>query len=151
MLIVSSPGPSPNNLEPHSRQKPRRAPASLRGLLIQRRPRCSDSWRSLLSAAAVADTCPCHRRHSPQWQISTSWRGPATSYLTAPQRQPPVAMREGSSGERDHDVLDLGVVLERVHAEVFAVAGLFEAAVGHLGGEWDVVVDPYAPEPQRVG
>src|SRR5680860_1526175 len=53
--------------------------------------------------------------------------------------------------EVDHHVLDLGVVLERVHREVLAVAGLLVAAVGHLGDERDVVVDPDAAEAQRVG
>src|SRR5437588_12027514 len=41
------------------------------------------------------------------------------------------------SGEGHHHVLDLGVVLERVHAQVFAVPGLLEPAVGHLGGQRD--------------
>ena len=66
MLIVSSPGASQNRLEPHSPQKPRRAPASLRGLWIQRRPPDSSGPRSSLRAAVVADTWPCHRRHSSQ-------------------------------------------------------------------------------------
>src|SRR5215475_7150763 len=45
-----------------------------------------------------------------------------------------------------HHVLDLEVVLERVRAEVLAVAGLLEAAVRHLRDERDVVVDPDRPE-----
>src|SRR3954471_21888161 len=56
----------------------------------------------------------------------------------------------GALGERRHHVLDHGVVLDRVHREVLAVAGLLEAAVRHLRGERDVVVDPHGPEPQRV-
>ena len=48
-------------------------------------------------------------------------------------------------------MLDDRVVLERVHAQVLAVAGLLEAAVGHLGDERDVVVDPHAAEAQRLG
>src|SRR5829696_4833935 len=55
------------------------------------------------------------------------------------------------SPETGHDVLDDGVVLERVHGEVLAVAGLLEAAVRHLGGERDVVVDPHTAETQRLG
>src|SRR4051812_25901447 len=47
-----------------------------------------------------------------------------------------------------HDVLDHGVVLEGVHREVLAVAGLLEAAVRHLGDQRDVVVDPHAAEAQ---
>src|SRR5947208_14970705 len=45
-----------------------------------------------------------------------------------------------------HDVLDLRVVLERVHREVLAVAGLLVAAVRHLRDQRDVVVDPHGPE-----
>src|SRR5215468_3787125 len=37
------------------------------------------------------------------------------------------------SVERGHDVLDAGVVLEPVHGQVLAVAGVLEAAVRHLG------------------
>src|SRR4028119_652584 len=47
-----------------------------------------------------------------------------------------------------HDVLDAGVVLEAVHGEVLAVAGVLEPAVGHLGDDGDVRVDPDAPEVQ---
>src|SRR5436309_2988514 len=50
-----------------------------------------------------------------------------------------------------HHVLDDGVVLERVDAEILAIAGLLEAAMGHLGDERDVVVDPHAAEAQRFG
>src|SRR5215203_3556478 len=50
--------------------------------------------------------------------------------------------RARSGPQADHHVLDLGVVLQGVHREVLAVAGLLVAAVGHLGGEGDVVVDP---------
>src|SRR4051794_27681579 len=39
----------------------------------------------------------------------------------------------GGSADVGHDVLDLGVVLQSVHREVLPVAGLLEAAVGHLG------------------
>src|SRR3546814_16559579 len=35
----------------------------------------------------------------------------------------------------DHDVLDLGVLLKRVHRHVLAVARLLEPAVGHLRRE----------------
>src|SRR5215218_7083110 len=47
-----------------------------------------------------------------------------------------------------HDVLYAGVVFEAVHGEVLAVARVLEAAVGHLGDEGDVRVDPDAPEVQ---
>jgi hypothetical protein len=43
-----------------------------------------------------------------------------------------------------HDALDAGVVLEPVQAQVPAVAGVLEAAVGHLGDQGDVGVDPDA-------
>src|ERR671937_1332671 len=45
-----------------------------------------------------------------------------------------------------HHVLDLRVVLERVRAQVLAVAGLLVAAVRHLRDQRDVVVDPDRPE-----
>src|SRR5271163_3725417 len=48
-----------------------------------------------------------------------------------------------------HHVLHDRVVLQRVHAQVLAVAGLLEAAMGHLRDERDVVVDPHAPEAKR--
>jgi hypothetical protein len=48
-------------------------------------------------------------------------------------------------------VLDAGVVLEPVQAQVLAVAGVLEAAVGHLGDQGDVGVDPDAAEVQGAG
>src|ERR687893_283376 len=45
-----------------------------------------------------------------------------------------------------HHVLDARVVLEPVHRQVLAVAGVLEAAVRHLGDERDVRVDPHAAE-----
>src|SRR6266487_6277492 len=56
--------------------------------------------------------------------------------------------RAVASAETDHHVLDLGVVLERVYRQVLAVAGLLVAAVRHLRGERDVVVDPDRAELQ---
>ena len=50
--------------------------------------------------------------------------------------------------QRTHDVLDAGVVLDAVHGEVLAVAGLLEASVRHFGGEEDVGVDPDGAEVQ---
>src|SRR3984885_358991 len=50
-----------------------------------------------------------------------------------------------------HDVLDAGVVLEAVHGQVLAVAGVLEAAVRHLGDDRDVGVDPYRAEVQPLG
>src|SRR5215210_6281180 len=56
----------------------------------------------------------------------------------------------GFLAEVRHDVLYAGVVLEAVHGEVLAVAGVLEAAVGHLGDEGYVSVDPDAPEVQTT-
>src|SRR3954451_6007888 len=53
--------------------------------------------------------------------------------------------------EVQHHMLDPRVVLEPVHRQVLAVAGFLEAAVGHLGDDRDVVVDPDAAEVERVG
>src|SRR5215204_2097847 len=47
-----------------------------------------------------------------------------------------------------HHVLDAGVVLQAVHRQVLAVAGVLEAAVRHLRHERDVRVDPDAPKVQ---
>src|SRR3954447_12525834 len=44
--------------------------------------------------------------------------------------------------EEGHHVLDPRVVLEAVHREVLAVTAVLEPAVGHLGDERDVRVDP---------
>ena len=54
------------------------------------------------------------------------------------------------SAQIHHHVLDLRVVLQRVGREVLAVAGLLVAAVRHLRGERDVVVDPDAAEAERL-
>lgn len=43
-----------------------------------------------------------------------------------------------------HHMPDHGVILQRVGAEVFAVAGLFQAAVGHLINQHEMGVDPGA-------
>ena len=45
-----------------------------------------------------------------------------------------------------YHVLDARVVLEAVDREVLAVARLLETAVGHLGHEGNVRVDPHAAE-----
>src|SRR3954451_4292316 len=80
---------------------------------------------------------------------------PALTVLTLPRPLRPTLTRAGVGSsdlaQRSHDVLDLRVVLERVHGQVLAVPGLLVAAVGHLAGERDVVVDPHAAEPQPVG
>src|SRR5688572_27274781 len=57
---------------------------------------------------------------------------------------------EAMSAQACHDVLDDRVVLEAVHREVLAVAGLLEAAVRHLAHERQVVVDPHAAEAHRL-
>src|SRR5215475_2829672 len=50
-----------------------------------------------------------------------------------------------------HDVLDAGVLLEPVHGQVLAVAGLLEAAVRHLLHRGPVGVDPDGAEIQLPG
>src|SRR5215203_3561060 len=57
-------------------------------------------------------------------------------------------LKPPSRFEVGHYVLYSGVVLEAVHREILAVARVLEAAVGHLGHEGDVSVDPHAPEVQ---
>src|SRR3954453_17233643 len=56
----------------------------------------------------------------------------------------------GSLADVGHDVLDPRVVLEAVHRQVLAVAGVLEAAVRHLGHQRDVGVDPDAAEVQPL-
>src|SRR5215467_6639818 len=58
---------------------------------------------------------------------------------------------EGSFADVAHDVLDTGVVLEAVHGQVLAVPGVLEAAVGHLGHERNMGVDPDRPEVELAG
>src|SRR4051812_33046267 len=53
--------------------------------------------------------------------------------------------------DRGHHVLDARVVLEPVHREVLAGARVLEAAVGHLGDDRDVRVDPHAAEVEAPG
>src|SRR5205814_7856938 len=55
-----------------------------------------------------------------------------------------------ASVELRHHVLDLLVVLERIGAQVLAVAGLLVAAVRHLADERDVVIDPDGPERETL-
>jgi hypothetical protein len=47
-----------------------------------------------------------------------------------------------------HDVLDPGVVLQAVDGEIFAITGMLETAVWHLGLQRDMTVDPDAAEVQ---
>src|SRR5262249_3128543 len=63
-------------------------------------------------------------------------------------RPGPVSLSMVCLVERRHHVLDARVVLEPVHRQVLAVAGLLEAAVRHLGDQRDVGVDPDAAEVQ---
>src|SRR5215472_5910516 len=58
---------------------------------------------------------------------------------------------EGSFADVAHDVLDAGVVLEPVHGQVLAVPGVLEAAMGHLGHERNMGVDPDRPEVELPG
>src|SRR4051794_32359634 len=60
-------------------------------------------------------------------------------------------LRAAELADEAHDVLDAGVVLEAVHGQVLAVAGVLEAAVRHLGHDRDVSVDPPPAEVQPVG
>src|SRR5436190_5294131 len=75
-------------------------------------------------------------------------RGSGLSLPYGKERPDPVV---AALPERRHHVLDVRVLLDGVHREVLAVAGLAVAAVGHLGGDRDVVVDPNAAEAQGLG
>src|SRR5258708_38267549 len=50
----------------------------------------------------------------------------------------------------DHDMLDLGVVVKGIHGHVFAYAALFEAAMGHLRGQRQVIVTPKYTKLQHI-
>src|SRR5262249_46489514 len=72
-------------------------------------------------------------------------RPPARRGLTGEPGVPPCSP-PCSSVDLGHDVLDLRVVLERVRAQVLAVARLLVTAVRHLRDQRDVVVDPDGAE-----
>src|SRR4029077_10700996 len=80
-------------------------------------------------------------------------RPPGTCPRTSAARRPgrPTAPPRPPGSGLDHDVLDDRVVLDRVHRLVLAVARLLEPAMGHLGGQGEVVVDPDRPELDRLG
>jgi len=48
-------------------------------------------------------------------------------------------------------VLDAGVILKAVARQIFAIARALEAAVRHLGNDWDVGIDPDAAEVKGLG
>ena len=81
MLVrsIMTTGRASISIESHSVQNARRAFVSLSGLLIQRRRSSPKILRPAAGAAVVAQTWPCQRRHSAQWQITTSRSGPRTS------------------------------------------------------------------------
>src|SRR3954453_21430033 len=83
--------------------------------------RCSPAgaWTLAASKGAPAD---CNRCRGRKFRDLVSG---------AQQRAPP----NSSLRQRRHHVLDVHVVLDGVHGEVLAVAGLAVAAVGHLGGD----------------
>src|SRR4051812_4019420 len=60
-------------------------------------------------------------------------------------------LRAAELADEAHDVLDAGVVLEAVHGQVLAVAGVLESAVRHLGHDRDVGIDPHGAEVQALG
>src|SRR6185437_13330145 len=88
-------------------------------------------------------------RPTTQLLVPSSVSDPGLSARTRTISCPATGSTVGLS-EIGHHVLDDRVVLERVDAQVLAVAGLLEAAVRHLRDERDVVVDPHAAEAQRA-
>src|SRR5215213_10390060 len=91
-------------------------------------------------------------RSTPRHQLgqrSTSWRTSQTASREAASSQ--VVRKEYPLGlEVHHHMLDLGAVLDRVLGQVLAVPGLLEAAMWHLRGDRDVVVDPHAAEAEGL-
>src|SRR5262245_44818785 len=74
-----------------------------------------------------------------------------TPRATASDRRLWISMEDTSTSDVVHDVLDPGVVLQAVHGQVLAVAGVFEATVWHLRHQRDVRVDPDAAEVEPAG
>src|SRR6185503_3518762 len=74
-------------------------------------------------------------------------RGPRSHYLI---RLRSTAKVEGLRTRIDHHVLDERVVLEGVLRPVFAITGLLDAAVGRLGRQREVLVDPDVAELERL-
>jgi len=62
---------------------------------------------SFIGDGTKAAMCPWVRRHLLQWHLITSRKGPRTSYCTAPQRQPPVALGVSSPFELISAILSL--------------------------------------------
>ena len=48
-------------------------------------------------------------------------------------------------------MLDAGVILKAVIGEILAVSASLEAAMWHLGNDWDVGVDPDAAKVKGLG
>src|SRR4051795_1256920 len=123
-------------------RRARRAGANTRSRESPHRTRLGP--RGVGPAAAHQDPGSPPGGCGPGGQPRGSGSGP--SLLLGPEPERAAALRQ-----RRHHVLDDRVVLDRVHRQVLAVAGLLEPAVRHLARERDVVVDPHGPEPQRVG
>src|SRR4051812_42735762 len=96
-----------------------------------RRPAASSTGRCRRCATAPT---PSSRRNTRSGSDPLRY-GPADLPHPATRPGAPAPGRDASGVELDHHVLDAGVVLEAVLAEVLAVAGVLEAAVGHLGDE----------------
>lgn len=77
--------------EPHILQKKLPQPDGVRNSAIWFSP-VSQTNRSARILSTAFEPVPDTRRHSEQWHIPTGGKGPCTSYRTAPQRQPPVAV-----------------------------------------------------------
>src|SRR5919112_406170 len=87
---------------------------------------------------------------------SASWKSRrATIEANAPPTPPAptsrILTRRSSRADVGHHVLDARVVLQPVHREVLAVAGVLEAAVRHLRDDRDVGVDPHRSEVEPLG
>src|SRR5918993_699056 len=128
-----------------------------------RRAHNSRRWASRYRRHPRVSLCalrpPTSRGWRGCWQDSHSplWCTPRPNFASRYGAWPPRSLRSrsvpnpGRSAQPRHNVLDEGVVFDRVGAHVLAVARLPKAAVRHLGGRGDVVVDPDGPEAQLAG
>src|SRR3954469_25752651 len=122
----------------------RPCPSGVRIIAMWLRTPSSSTRRSTPSPSTVAS--PSRSSPSSTKNATAAWRS-STTIATLSSRS---TVTRGRS-DPEHHVLGDRVVVDRVHREVLAVARLLEAAVGHLGDEREVVIDPDRPELDRLG
>jgi hypothetical protein len=110
---------------------------------------CADSWM-IVSPRKAAGWRARWMEHSAAEGTDDIALQTLVCHLVDPFRVGIVSYDERSALESVilHDVLDPGVVLQAVDGEIFAITGMLETAVWHLGLQRDMTVDPDAAEVQ---